>query len=157
MEADYTKEIWGGSLSLRVLATRQTRDYSQVPGSAPRLGLGATTSPKWRGSLQVRYVAPNWSFFVQERYIGPTLMDPTRVQGVYTNDNMVPDIVYTDISATYNIDGAKGRWQIYGSVDNLLNQKPPVATTNPTVFSYPSSVAYDRIGRYFNAGLRFRF
>ena len=40
---------------------------------------------------------------------------------------------------------------------NLFDQKPPVATANPTTFSTPTSPAYDRIGRYLTAGVRFGF
>ncbi len=50
-----------------------------------------------------------------------------------------------------------GNQELFLSINNLLNQKPPVDTNNPTSFSSPTNVAYDRIGRYYTAGIRFQF
>ena len=41
--------------------------------------------------------------------------------------------------------------------ERVFDQQPPVVTANPTTFSTPTSSAYDRIGRYVTAGVRFDF
>jgi outer membrane receptor protein involved in Fe transport len=47
--------------------------------------------------------------------------------------------------------------ELYFGVTNLFNKNPPVDVNNPTSFSSPTSGVYDRIGRYFNAGIRMKF
>ena len=156
-EAVYSTQLADGRLSLRLLANHQTEAYVQAPGSAPTLNLGEPTSPDWRASLQARYVRGPWSLFLQERYISESKFDASKAEGVDTNDNTAPPIAYTDLSASYRFDWLGADQEAFVSVSNLLNQKPPVSTSNPTTFSTPSNAAYDRIGRYFTAGLRFRF
>lgn len=156
-ETAYRHELFGGDLSLRLLLNRSIRGYSQAPGSPPNRSLGTPNFPKWRGSLQIRYARDDWSLFLQQRYISRALFDPDKIEGKDTNDNRSPPIGYTDLTATYRLKLMGGDQEAFLSVANLFDQDPPVVTSNPTSFSSPTSTAFDRTGRYFSTGLRFRF
>ncbi|MBB3953954.1 TonB-dependent receptor plug domain-containing protein [Novosphingobium sediminicola] len=156
-EAAYNRRIGPGTLTLRALATNRTSAYIILNGSAPISSLGETTTPRWTGNLSVRYATDKWSLFVQEQYISPSLFDATKVEGVDTNLNHTPAILYTNATFTYNLGLGGAKQQLFLSVNNLFNQDPPIATRNPTTFSSPTTGAYDSIGRYFTAGVRFQF
>lgn len=156
-EAAYRHEFMGGEASVRLLLNKSIRGFSQAPGSPRNTSLGTPNFPKLRGSLQVRYAKDDWSIFLQQRYISEALFDPDKVEGKDTNDNRSPAIGYTDLTATYRLKALGGNHEAFLSVSNLFNQDPPVVTSNPTSFSSPTSTAFDRIGRYFSTGLRFRF
>lgn len=157
LEASYAAEFRGGRLSARLLVNHTTRDFIQPPGSARVEQLNQPTSPRWRGLAQVGYARDNWRLFLQARFIDAARFDPTRIDGVDTNDNEAPAIAYTDLSAAWTPRWSGGRQELFISITNLFDQRPPVATINPTTFSTPTSPAYDRIGRYLSAGVRFGF
>lgn len=156
-EAAYATDLAGGRLSLRALINHATVDYTQAPGSPPTVSLDQATSPKWRGSFQARYARDNWSLFLQERFIWKGKFDPTKIEGIDTNDNSVPTIAYTDLTASYKLGKFGGDQELFVSISNLFDQDPPVDTNNPTSFSSPTSTSYDRIARYYTTGIRFRF
>ena len=156
-EAAYTKPLAGGRLSLRLLANHETIAYTQAPGSPPIPTLGESTTPSWRGNFQAGYQMDRWSGFVQERYIGHAVFNATYIEGVDTSNNTVPSIAYTDVTGTYAFGRKGGQQLLFLTVNNVFDKVPPVVTSNPTTFSTPTSLAYDRIGRYFTAGVRFRF
>jgi outer membrane receptor protein involved in Fe transport len=60
-----------------------------------------------------------------------------------------------NLSYTTEVRNASG--EFYLGITNLLDRDPPVDLRNPTSFSVPTQSAYDRAGRYFNAGVRLRF
>lgn len=156
-EASYVAEWRGGLASLRLLINHTTQDFIQPPGSARIEQLNQPISPRWRGLLQARYQGGDWSLFGQVRYLDSARFDPTRVDGVDTNDNQAPDVAYLDATVTWRPPIASRHAEAFVSCTNLFDQKPPVATANPTTFSTPTSPAYDRIGRYLAAGVRFNF
>ena len=68
-------------------------------------------------------------------------------------------LTYTDLTLRYDIHSARVEWQVYGTVNNLLDRDPPpspsrtglpasILGTNPTLF--------DLVGRQYNLGLRFK-
>jgi outer membrane receptor protein involved in Fe transport len=156
-EASYNTELLGNPLGLRMIANHQTIDYSQAPASPVQEGLNSTKAPSWKVSLQARYSLGNFSFFAQERYTSEALMDPTKKVGVFTNNNSVPSIFYTDFTANYNLEAWGTTDQLYLSVNNVFNQDPPYVLSPPSSWSVPTDgAAYDRIGRYFSLGVRFQ-
>lgn len=157
IEAAYSRRLWDGNLSVRLFANRATAEFTQVPGSMPVPTLGSATSPKWKGTLQVRYAKDSWSLFVQERYIHKALLDPVLVDKVDINDNRLPPIAYTNVGATYGFEALGGHQEMYLSISNLFDQKPPVSPNNVSTFAGQASSAYDPIGRYFNLGVRFKY
>lgn len=156
-EAAYVAALAGGQLTLHVLANHETAAYSQVPGSAILPTLGETTTPRWRGTVQAAFARGSWSGFVQERYISRSVFDATKVEGIDTSLNTTPAIFYADLSLSYRLGWTDKHPELFGTVNNVFNREPPIATLNPTTFSTPTTIAYDRIGRYYTAGLRFQF
>jgi outer membrane receptor protein involved in Fe transport len=156
-EAAYAGEWRGGVATLRLLVNHTTQDFIQPPGSARIEQLNQPISPRWRGLLQTRYQRGDWGLSGQVRYLGRARFDPTRIDGVDTNDNQAPAVAYLDVTLTWRPSVASNHAEAFVSATNLFDQKPPVATANPTTFSTPTSPAYDRIGRYLTAGARFNF
>ncbi len=156
-ESAYTTEMLDGRLSLRLLANHTMQDYTRAPGAPAVPRRGTATSPDWRGNLQVSFARDRWTAFLQERYISRSLLDPTKLEGVDTNLNHASAVWYTDFSASYRIGIMDGTQDIYLSIANLFDRDPPINTNNPTTFSQPTSAVYDKIGRYFSAGVRVRF
>ena len=156
-EAAYTEAGAGGQFSLHLLANHATAAYTQAPGSPVVPTLGETTTPRWRGTVHADFARSNWSAFIQERFIGRSVFLATNIEGIDTNNNTAPAIFYTDVSGSYRFSWTGEQQELFLSVNNLFNRDPPLVTLNPTTFSTPTSIAYDRIGRYFTAGLRVRF
>jgi outer membrane receptor protein involved in Fe transport len=156
-EGSYRTKFADGSLTLRLIANHQLINDSTVPGSPVTPILGDTTAPKWNGLFQVTYAAERWSLFAQERVIGSALLDAKRVEGIDVDLNHTPAIAYTDLTLTYDIKLGGQSQQIFLSVSNLLNQAPPRSPPPFTTFTLPSSQTYDQIGRFFTAGVRFKF
>jgi outer membrane receptor protein involved in Fe transport len=156
-EASYNTELWGNPFGVRMIANHQTIDISQAPASPTQNLLDSSKTPSWKVSLQLRYTLGDFSFFAQERYTSEVLMDPTKKAGVFTNNNSVPHIFYTDLTVNYNMEAWGTSDQLYLSVNNVFNQDPPFVLSPPSTWSVPTDgAAYDRIGRYFSLGLRFQ-
>jgi iron complex outermembrane receptor protein len=156
-ESSYVHDLWGGSVSTRLLLNRNQSEYTQTLGSARTQIVDGPADPKWRASLQVKYARDDWSLFVQTRYQSSSKLDPTKVEGVDINDNSLPDIAYTDLGGTYKLGMFGHQEELFFTVTNLLDQKPPVSPPAVTTFARAANAAYDPVGRYFNAGLRFQF
>ena len=157
-ELAYARQFMGGNLSFRVLANHLTLDATTAPGGNPTSALNTPGSPKWRATAQIRYARDNWNVFVQQRYIHKALASAQEVQGIDTNDNLVPAMTYTTIGGAYRFNVRGQEQELYFNVSNLFDMDPPVVAGNPTSFNpNPSDNAYDRVGRYFNVGLRFQF
>jgi len=157
-EARYNTELWGGDLTLGMLATRLTAAYTQALGGARIPTLGGNNDPKWRVNLRANYEYENWKLFVQERFIGPKLVDAQRVEGVFVDDNTVDPAFYTDITVTYGFEAFGSQNEFYLSVNNVTNQEPPKDVGAPSSFVQPGNRnVYDFLGRYFNVGLRFKY
>jgi iron complex outermembrane receptor protein len=154
-ESAYSTSVLGGGLTLRALVNHTTDAYRIVPGTGKVQSLGSPGQPKWRGTLSAQYTRDQWSVFLTENVIGKAKIDPTKVEGVDTNDNSLPALVYTNLTARYKFDAwsVKGM-EAFASITNLFNQDPPVSGGNPTSYNTPAAFAYDTMGRYFTVGLR---
>ncbi|NOW44929.1 outer membrane receptor protein involved in Fe transport [Novosphingobium sp. SG751A] len=157
-EAGYRTNLFGNPLSLRVLATRLLSNYTTPPNSTKISTLGGDVAPHWRVTAQLAYDTETWKVFVQQRYIGPALMDATKVEGVYTDENDIPAVFYTDATLSYKLKKLGLDAELYLTVNNIFNREPPIDIAPPSSFSIPNARNnYDRIGRMYNAGLRFNF
>jgi outer membrane receptor protein involved in Fe transport len=156
-EANFVGNLAGQTLFLRSLATRRTAALRRLAGSSSISTLGQPDTPKWSANIQARLAGRTWSVFAQERFISASLFDANKVEGTDTNLNHTPAVWYTDATLTVAL-GATGHGQeLFMSVNNLFDRDPPIATSNPTSFSSPTSSAYDPVGRYLSVGLRARF
>src|SRR5690606_33645505 len=99
--------------------------------------------------------------FVQERWIDKGILDSDYTEGVDIDDNSVDAVWYTDMRLSYTIETTGGgSWEIYGNVNNLFDEDPPV-TASFSSFSAAASqtnaTMYDLLGRSFTAGVRLRY
>lgn len=56
------------------------------------------------------------------------------------------------------VAGCKRRFELYGKINNALNQDPPMIADGSTLKALAAaSQIYDRIGRVFGIGIRYRW
>ncbi|MFV3126529.1 TonB-dependent receptor plug domain-containing protein [Niveispirillum sp. KHB5.9] len=163
MEAAYSFDLDEAKVAVRALATYVdeltvtsngiTTDFAGTVGSTGTLG-PAGGIPKWRGTLSVDYTAEAYALGAVVRYIDGGKLNVAYVEGVDIADNSIPSRTYVDINGKISVTDAV---DIYGAIDNLFNKAPPMTPGAVTAPSYASSVFYDRIGRTYAVGARFKF
>ncbi|WP_161988961.1 TonB-dependent receptor plug domain-containing protein [Sphingomonas glacialis] len=166
-EIDYKSRLEGiglsGLLSIRALATHirtlaltvgtstidRVGDLNVTPTSTP------AGAPAWSGSVSADYRGAHIHAFAQERYIGPGQLDHTLV---YANggETNIPRVFYTDLTFGYMLPMQTRTMEIFGTVNNLFDQDPPVAPSGAATTPRASNGAiYDLVGRYITVGVRF--
>lgn len=123
--------------------------------------ISATNTPHWTATGAVTYAIDPASVTLQGRYIGGGTFDSALVgpgdefydpaSPISIADNRVNGRFYLDLSTQFNIikDG-KRRMQFYVNVNNITNKQPPFPVT-------AIAGMYDRVGRYYRAGVRFMY
>ena len=168
-ETSYTTtDVGPGTLNVRLLGTYYLKQSSLQNGVFidNNGAIGGDTGgpagyPKMRTTLSASYDMNPFTTTLQARYTGPAKLNnawgPKDV-----DDNSVPRMIYLDWRASYSFPvlGADGR--IYLSVDNVLNQDPPlVPITSTSALPFlnlaTSRAIYDAVGRTFRLGVRAKF
>jgi outer membrane receptor protein involved in Fe transport len=160
-EVAYSRDVFDGRLTARLVANKLNTFVTETPGSPPREtagSVGAAGQPKWSGVLQLNYQRGPISVMAQERYIGRGLIDSTLVEGVDINRNRVDAVFYTDLTTKYTVPINGHESEFFLTVSNLFNKDPPPAPPQSTTFQQPTNAAlYDTIGRYYTLGVRVKF
>jgi iron complex outermembrane recepter protein len=146
---------------LRTLAT--TDVFGTVTEQAGVNGGENNGTPKWQGSLGLTFGYRNLTAFIQERFIGGGLYSNQYVVGGKASNsidyNHVDGRNYTDLTLRYDLSGNGVEWQLYGTINNLMDRDPPAS---PTRTGLPASILgtnptlYDVVGRQYTAGVRFK-
>jgi len=152
-----------GTLNFRLFANYTKELKTQASASSPIISnIGTTDSaqPKWKASLNITYINDPWSVALRIRYIGKLKTGPgtPAVPSVFA-DPELPDIAYTDATVTHKFKGIGADFEAFATVNNVFDQQPPLFSpaAAPGLF-YPTLFnVYDVVGRYYTAGLRFRF
>jgi iron complex outermembrane receptor protein len=184
-EASYVLQLssvvaqWTGNLTFRGLATRvlklQSQDQNLVTNGVgvnadgqAILGNSLPYGPSLRWTVSETYDNRFVSATVTGRGIGSGVYNnsfiqctsacPTPGPGETTiNNNYIPAVAYLDLSFTYKfLDGAG---EAFFVAENALNQSPPqiAGSTNDGFFAgQANSRFYDRLGRNFHMGVRFK-
>jgi iron complex outermembrane recepter protein len=181
MEASYNLPLsdinsdWSGDFTFRGLGTYVTTLRS-VQGGIVTEGAGVNSGGAGSGLA----VSPKFNYKLSATYsndpISSTLTLRGRSAGTYKNEYVVcssgcptstgiaPTINYNHIAATVYLDysiaykfmiGDQSDAEAYVTVENLLNKAPPLAYGG-IFYSGQANSTYDRLGRYFHAGVRFR-
>ncbi|MEN3747038.1 TonB-dependent receptor [Sphingomonas sp. HF-S3] len=161
-----------GRLTFNVLAThvqeyKSTFDVSLLfPDGVNRAGQtgalfgGSAGLPSWLVNSTIAYRGSRFETSVQYRWIsrshqnnaqiGPDDPDysPTLVNSI--SNNVIPAIGYVNLSASYNLGTPQKRNEVYFTINNLLNQDPPLPAINNNAY-------YDLLGRSFRVGVRLAF
>jgi len=184
VDASYSIPLPVGELRLRALAsfvdTLETQDLvlGTVDGRGVNsadggIGLGtALSSPKSRYLTSATYSLDPVAVTLTMRGVGSGVYNNAfivcdtncPVQTVAEaaahptiNSNSIDSVKYFDLSLNYKV-GALG--EVYFVVENALNEDPPVVAGGRGAGFYQgqsSSQNYDRIGRNYRTGLRFKF
>lgn len=112
--------------------------------------------PRWKGNFDLTYSAGPLRLGGYVRYIGGGKFRTIYVDNVDlpAAENRVKGRAYVDLSASYRINS---NIEIYGKIDNLLDNDPPILPNNIIQPTVSNSQMYDKIGRYYVGGVRLRF
>jgi len=174
-EASYRRPVMEGNLTLRILATRFLKNYTNDGITPPTDTVGTNgvngtlrnSLPRWRyvasvgwdqDPVQVTLSARGISSGVYNTsYIECTTACPTStVANMTINDNHVPGAIYFDTNITVKLPN---QIEAYLAVDNIANKDPAQVAFGPSIGQAPISVnalLYDVVGRSFRVGLRFK-
>ncbi|HKQ43997.1 MAG TPA: hypothetical protein VJS47_01255, partial [Rhizomicrobium sp.] len=116
---------------------------------------GGNSLPHWRSTTTFTYNEGPLTARMVMYYIGPGLYGPTTYRPTDINIYHYSGKTYFDLSAQYDLTD---RLELYGKINNALNQDPPFIADNATLKALAaSSQIYDRIGRLFGLGVRYRW
>jgi iron complex outermembrane recepter protein len=166
IELDYTASLakldLPGSVIFRALGSfTSTLAYQAAPGypivnyaGQNEVGVAVRSqyyAPRFKGSLGVGYHLNQFLGTLVANVQSASVADATLTTAQYPS-NDIPAYVDWDLRLSYRC-GDNKQFQVYGTVNNLLNAAPPF--TPVTVLFIPvNSAAYDTIGRTFLIGLR---
>lgn len=162
IEASYRTAVGQGSLGLRVLASHVFELSTQVQGAAvvDRAGQTGLSGgiPSWNFNIDLNYRNGRFGLNVNERIIGSGTYDSTFREGVDIDDNSIPAVAYTDLTASYRFDVGGNEWELFGTINNLLDKAPPRQSGTFFVFgTIPTNTyLFDTIGRSYTMGLRIK-
>jgi outer membrane receptor protein involved in Fe transport len=168
-EISYSTGVGEGELSIRALAQYLLTYNTTLPGGLPRstagvigsgVGSGGTqgNAPHLQANVRVTYTNQPLTIFVQERLVGSGTYDNTYVEGVTINDNSVPAVFYTDMTAQYRLPVKDKEVAIFVTINNLFDRDPPAVESSSFIFHpQTNGLLYDKMGRYITVGARFNF
>ncbi|GAY20396.1 TonB-dependent receptor domain-containing protein [Sphingobium fuliginis] len=174
-EASYRAQLFGGTVSLRGLATRFLENYSNdgITPATDTVGTNGTNGtlrnslPKWRylatvgfdhDPIAVSLTARGFSAGVYNTsYVECSSACPVSTPANMTiNNNQLPGATYFDANVTLKLPQDI---QLFLSVDNIANKDPARMAFGTSIGAAPLSVnslLYDVLGRTFRLGLRFK-
>ncbi len=179
VEMSYRQPLGSGDLALRALFTYfdslETRDARTVQGAGvntPSFGIGggsALSSPRYRYLLSAAYRYDRVNLTLTMRGVSSGVYNndflectsgcPTSTSLRPTiNDNHIASVQYFDLAVNYKLrdEGLEA----YVGIENLFDEDPPmISGTFGTGFidGQANQANYDRLGRQFRAGMRFKF
>jgi len=164
VQADYVRQMLGGSLTVRLIGNYTFRQSQNQLGVKVDYagGIGPDNPvegvPRARFNLATTFARGRVSMTAQTRFIGAAkLVNAWTAKDV--DRNTVPAIAYVDLRGSYRLTRAI---ELYGTIDNLLNRDPPVVPGTPDqgqnvyYFTATRGDIYDLIGRAVRIGVRVR-
>jgi outer membrane receptor protein involved in Fe transport len=159
----YNTGLLGGRIGARALVNHAISFVDNVGGIVTQQAgfyntANQLTVPKWRGNFNVTYEKGPFSLFVQERYIGSYTQLPP-IPGQIFAQPKIGSVFYTDLTVRAKLQGLGAGWEIYGTVNDLFNRKPPfIGNRFAAGLGFPTAPGlYDLDNRYFTVGMRVAF
>jgi outer membrane receptor protein involved in Fe transport len=153
-------ETLPGQLSARILGTHIDElvfnDGTTSIDRAGDLGTGLGGSPEWRWTANLGYRNGAFSAAAQTRYLSGGVYDSTWGP-LDINDNTLDSATYVDLSASYDLIAGDRTLTLFGSVDNVFDEPAPIVGSSFFAPVASNPALYDVLGRYFSAGLRFKY
>jgi iron complex outermembrane recepter protein len=168
---------WAGDVNLRVLAAHAIELTSNNGITAPANSAGTNAGsgpPSWRWTSNISYRLDAFraaltfrglsSGTYSNRWIVCTTGCPTSTVDNRTSDqNHIDGAMYFDTSFGYRVfgdDSSSSNVELYLNVKNIFNKDPPVAASTPGSIAFytppDNPNLYDRSGRAYQAGIRFK-
>lgn len=146
-----------GDLQLRLLSTYLDKlDTNNGIVTVDRAG--EIGNSRWRVTATANYTLGRFSAYLQGRYFDSAKIDNTYgPNDIY--DNAVPSMIYANASVQYAFPDlmGQGSLQVFFSVNNLFDKDPPMVTSaSVTPSQAPLAPDYDKVGRAFTMGLRYK-
>ena len=171
---------WNGTLSVRALGTYVlalksidlqygTVDGRGVLGGFAVPGFSGLTAPKFQSNVTLSYAADPITVSVIERHVSAgvynnamtvctsgcpvsTTLNPTIDKNHIDSNNL------WDLSIRYKILPDNKDTEVFLTIQNLFNTAPPFigGTVGSAYYTGQSNERYDRLGRQFMAGVRFK-
>lgn len=174
LTADWFRDFSFGNISMRVVASHMIEQLVQptvttwrdIAGVTGAMGGDWRGAPEWGGQWLTTFTRGSFAATAQARYVGggklyPVDMrvgpqdpgyNPDMINSV--DNNRTPSYVVWALNGSYSFDFGNTQMELFGSVQNLLDESPPVfgngsGGTNP--------MFYDTLGRNYRVGLRLNF
>ena len=165
-----------GALTLRAygnyvisLKNQDITGISQGAGVVGNFGgivSSGPSAPKFRSTVRLAYESDRWDASVSWRYVGPNVIDNTFIECVSAcpannvrtiEQNRVASNSLFDLALSYK-PFEQNDTAVFFAVDNVFNQAPPFVPGQVDIayFTGQYTIGYDRIGRTFRAGIRFK-
>ncbi|MGE3334649.1 MAG: TonB-dependent receptor plug domain-containing protein [Rhodospirillaceae bacterium] len=183
IEASYSlplesiNESWGGELTLRALGTYVLElrsidtqfgdvDGKGVVGGFGGNGFSGLTAPTFRSHVSANYNLNPFSFTVTWRHVAAGVYNnaftecqsgcPTGNRTI-DNNHIASDNIF-DVALKYKFLPDNDETEVFLTVQNVLNTDPPFigGTVGSTYYAGQANTQYDRLGRVFLAGVRFK-
>jgi len=144
-----------GEMTLRSFLSYQPNNSTYSFVGAP---VTALTAPKSRLTAFATYDIGDWSFSAADRFTAKYNQSPQPDQFFYVQ-TYASAMNYIDFTVSRKFKADEGSYELYGSVQNLMDTPPPI---NPAPNTIPGYKAYgqaprtgvDNVGRYFILGVR---
>jgi len=160
-ELNYSWDMAGGQWSFRHMVTYQPVN-STLTTPASTFYTWAV-QPHWMHTTFLTYTNASWSVSLQNRLLGSTSLESSNnalngnTQNYLDASLDANDVIDTTITKDFDFSDTKV--QAYLTVNNLLNERAPLAPSGsglPGLF-YPTLGFYDDMGRFFTLGARVKF
>ncbi len=162
-EANYETEV-GNSATLGfhvfgsyIIDKKNSPNGKVTTNRAGEVRIDNQGMPKFKLNGSVSYADGPWGVYSQVRFIGKAKYDVTydSTQLADEFNNISPE-VYVDLSARYGFK-ALGDMEVYGGINNVFDNDPPVVPYNFVANLQSNGGIYDLVGRFFYVGLRGKF
>jgi len=164
VDLSYTRNVLGGRLSLRGIATyvfEKTNYLDPIHPNVPDRQLSELGDPQFEAQASLGYESEGgFSLRYQARYIGKMTIGTYEQQhsfngnppqnGDLTSEVWYPSTWYHNVRLGATISK---KYEFYAGVDNLFDTKPPFLLTGVGA----GSSIYDNVGRFFYAGFKLKF
>lgn len=162
-ELGYTTPLAGGTMQVRALASYLINYSIGVPGGATidYTGVvGTYQNPRVTALASASYSAGAVTLYAQERLVGKGKFQASTDYynpALSPSDNRIRAAWYTDITLKVDV-GTDRRMQLFGTVNNLFNEHPPIIPSGAFQYDYPTNASlYDVAGRTITVGARMKF
>ncbi len=136
-----------------------TTDFAGQTGATQNSGVYLPYAD-FKATGSITYSNGGFAALVQARHTGQGVQDVQLTEGVGIVDNTVDAVTYVDVRLGYTFELSGAELEVFGNVNNLFDEDPPVTPSYSAFLGYSSQYnasVYDVLGRRYTVGARLRF